>query len=54
MLTLPCLQSTLPGNPYFQWREALFLPSWNRIAQEADGLTQEILTSIENLPLDLC
>lgn len=48
MLTLPCLQSTLPGNPYFQWREALFLPSWNRIAQEADGLTQEILTSIEN------
>lgn len=26
----------------FSWKEALFLPSWNRIANPSDGLTEEI------------
>lgn len=32
----------IPGCSHFTWREALWLPSWNRMAEESDGLTDEI------------
>ena len=32
---------------YFTWGEALYLPSYNRMATEADGLTQEMLDQLK-------
>jgi len=31
---------------HFTWKEALFLPTWNRVANENDGLSQEIKTNL--------
>jgi len=33
---------------YFTYKEALWLPRWNRMATEEDGLTSEILDNIKN------
>lgn len=32
---------------HFAWREALWLPSWNRAAEEKDGLTQDVLNNLK-------
>lgn len=34
---------------YFTWHEALYLPRWDRLANEADGLTEEIKSNLINL-----
>ena len=31
---------------YFLWREAIYLPSWGRLANESDGLNQNIIDSL--------
>jgi len=37
----------IPGCPHFTWKEALWLPQWNRSANEEDGLNDEILGNLE-------
>ena len=32
---------------HFTWKDALFLPQWNRCANEADGVTKEILDNLK-------
>lgn len=41
------LDDKIPGCEYFKWREALWLPQWNREANESDGLNDEILENIK-------
>lgn len=40
---------TTPISKHFTYRDALWLPSWNRAATEADGLTEEILSNLITL-----
>ena len=47
-LKIPNLEDNIDGCEHFSWREALWLPSWNRAATEDDGLTQEILDNLKN------
>lgn len=39
-------QDNIPGCKHFTWKEALWLPKWNRMADESDGLTDEIKQNI--------
>jgi hypothetical protein len=39
------LSDKIPGSLYFTWKEALWLPQWNRAATE-DELTEEIKQNI--------
>lgn len=36
------LDEKIPGCTHFTWREALWLPQWNRAANEADGLNDDV------------
>lgn len=36
-------------NPYFTVKEAIWLPSWSRIANEGDGLNDEVKANLETL-----
>jgi zinc D-Ala-D-Ala carboxypeptidase len=38
-----------PLTTHFSWREALYLPSWNREATEADGLNEDIKSNLRLL-----
>jgi zinc D-Ala-D-Ala carboxypeptidase len=38
---------------HFSYREALWLPSWNRMAAEEDGLTVEIIGNLKQLFFDM-
>jgi hypothetical protein len=38
---------------YFTYKEALWLPSWQRLATEEDGLNEEILNNLRSLFLSL-
>ena len=44
-LTIPKLTDKITAN--FTWKDALWLPSWNRAATEEDGLTQKHLDNIK-------
>lgn len=37
----------IPGCKYFTWKEALWLPQWNRMADETDGVTDEVLENVK-------
>lgn len=39
-------EDKIPGCQYFTWKEALWLPRWNRCANEQDGLTPEIIANL--------
>lgn len=41
------LDDKITGCEFFKWREALWLPQWNRAANEEDGLNDEILENIK-------
>jgi zinc D-Ala-D-Ala carboxypeptidase len=34
---------------WFTWPEATYLPSWDRVAEEKDGLTEEVKTNLEKV-----
>lgn len=40
------LSERIAGSKYFTWKEALWLPRWNRAATTEDGLTDEIVASL--------
>ena len=42
------LSDKIPGCLHFSWKEALWLPKWNRASNESDGLTEEIKQSLVN------
>lgn len=41
------LDENISGSEHFKWREALWLPQWNREANEQDGLNSDILENIK-------
>lgn len=47
-LSLPTINTT-PISLYFSYKEALWLPSWNRMAIESDGLSEEIVNNLITL-----
>lgn len=40
---------TDPISKYFTWKDALWLPKWNRMANESDGLTPQVLSNLKLL-----
>ena len=38
-----------PISKHFTWREALWLPSWKRLANESDGLCPSVITNLIDL-----
>lgn len=42
------LSDLIPGCKHFTWKEALWLPQWNRAADDTDGVTDEHLENIKN------
>lgn len=43
------LEDKVTGCDHFTWKEALYLPTWGRCANEADGLSDEILDNLEKV-----
>lgn len=42
-----------PISKYFSWKNALFLPTWERFALESDGLSDDVLDRLLHLFLKL-
>lgn len=42
-------KDVIPGCKHFTWKEALYLPSWDRLANDQDGLDDEIFKNLMDL-----